>query len=158
MKLFSLSNFDCLYLRQYRSYEQGSKHRSASFWPEKGFWISSGCHWILLMTHKVLQVKCTVGEFNQQCSNDKESKVFIVLTCYLSLCTGVSLCHCVLFDQCRFRFVATSSSEGIKWCARAPSVWRQPAEWLMCRWKLMCGAVLSVMCVRVYSLDTKKGM
>ena len=40
----------------------------------------------------------TLSEFNQQCSNDKEPKVFIVLTCYLSLCTGVSLCHCVLFD------------------------------------------------------------
>ena len=44
-KLFSLSNFDCLYLRQYWSYEQASKHRSASFQPEKGFWTSSGCHW-----------------------------------------------------------------------------------------------------------------
>jgi hypothetical protein len=43
-KLFSLSNFDCLYLRQYWSYEQASKHRSASFQPEKGFWTSSGCH------------------------------------------------------------------------------------------------------------------
>jgi hypothetical protein len=38
------SNFDCLYLHQNRSYEQTSKHRSASFWPEKGFWISFGCH------------------------------------------------------------------------------------------------------------------
>jgi hypothetical protein len=42
--LYPLSNFDRLYLRQYRSYEQASKHRSASFWPEKGFWTSSGCH------------------------------------------------------------------------------------------------------------------
>ena len=62
-KLFSLSNFDCLYLRQYWSYEQASKHRSASFQPEKGFWTSSGCHWYFLMTHKVLQVKCTVYSF-----------------------------------------------------------------------------------------------
>ena len=44
-KLFTLSNFDRLYLRQYRSYEQTSKHRTASFWPEKGFGTSLGCHW-----------------------------------------------------------------------------------------------------------------
>jgi hypothetical protein len=29
-KLFPQSNFDCLYLRQYWSYQQASKHRSAS--------------------------------------------------------------------------------------------------------------------------------
>ena len=43
-KLYPRSNFDHLYLRQYRSYKQTSKHRCTSFWPEKGFWTSSGCH------------------------------------------------------------------------------------------------------------------
>ena len=43
------------------SYEQTSKHRCISFRPEKGFWTSSGCHRYFSMTHKVLQVKCTVS-------------------------------------------------------------------------------------------------
>ena len=65
-KLYPLSNFDRLYLRQYRSYEQASKHRCTSFRPEKGFWTSSGCHrYYFSVTHKVLQVKCTVLRFLQ---------------------------------------------------------------------------------------------
>ena len=43
-KLYLLSNFDRLYLCQYRSYEHTSKHRCTSFRPQKGFWTSSGCH------------------------------------------------------------------------------------------------------------------
>jgi hypothetical protein len=70
-KLYPLSNFDCLYLHQYRSYKQSSKHRSASFQPEKGFWTSSGRHWYFLndpqgtpsqMTtpkHKRLERRCS---------------------------------------------------------------------------------------------------
>jgi hypothetical protein len=61
MKLYSLSNFDRLYLRQYRSYEQASKHRTASFWPEKGFGTSLGCHRYFSMTQLPFQVKRTVG-------------------------------------------------------------------------------------------------
>jgi hypothetical protein len=60
MKLYSLSNFDRLYLRQYRSYEQTSKHRTALFWPEKGFGTSLGCHRYFSMTQLPLQVKRTV--------------------------------------------------------------------------------------------------
>jgi hypothetical protein len=62
MKLYSLSNFDRLYLRQYRSYEQTFKHRTASFWPEKGFGTSLGCHRYFSMTQLPLQVKRTVAE------------------------------------------------------------------------------------------------
>jgi hypothetical protein len=62
MKLYSLSNFDRLYLRQYRSYEQTSKHRTASFWPEKGFGTSLGCHRYFSMTQLPLQVKRTVRQ------------------------------------------------------------------------------------------------
>jgi hypothetical protein len=60
-KLYPQSNFDRLYLRQYRSYEQTSKHRSASFWPEKGFGPHQDVIDIFSIIHKVLQVKCTVG-------------------------------------------------------------------------------------------------
>ena len=63
MKLYSLSNFDRLYLRQYRSYEQTSKHRCTSFWPEKGFGTSLGCHRYFSMTQLPLQVKRTVYSF-----------------------------------------------------------------------------------------------
>jgi hypothetical protein len=57
-KLYPLSNFDRLYLSQYRSYKQTSNHSSAiHFGQRRGFGPHQDVIDIFLMTHKVLQVK-----------------------------------------------------------------------------------------------------